>query len=640
MTSLVRRRRSTRVGNTWGTHSGLWALLTWLLCLPAAFALPDVVARSPFGERGAAVPIVAGVALLAIVSYLQRRYPRGPMAGVATGAFAGWVVLAMHTGLHGSPFGFIDGDTVRLSAMAERYTTTLHSSDGIVGAVPSEYPPLFPWLVGRAAVLMAVPAWQLLGPAETLLSSAVIVAGFLLWRRLVCDWLAFAAALTSFAVFLAPAKPYEWMALELVVPWALATFVGRQGRPRLGWLAAGALGGVQILLYQGYLMFFALGILALAVTGWHRAARRRVYLRHVAGTIVVSCLTGAWFLVPYLGWAVTHGLQMTDRYQDPLIDANPFPFLTVSPVGLLTATGLAGLITYRRRSWWAQPLLALTLSAYVYRFAAELQFIRNGHPMVFQYTIHAVTVTLAVAGLLTLTTAVPTLLAHLSLAPTRLGGPALTVLALWVGMLGWADWVPGAAAAQGTLGTEDSSILRSGYAPGNAFRQPLPDGTYPRFAPAAGRWPWFPTDPIISDVDSVLGPGTTPLTLSFSEQLFAFEPWPGYIGVAANAAASTEHWFSRLAALRALARVRQPTTFAAASARSPFGAIDVFILQAQGAHWDWTPINGPRPVQFTPAQFASSAFTVFRGLPDGVELAVRTSPPAVSKRSHGGGRRD
>jgi len=52
--------------------------------------------------------------------------------------------------------------------MANRYAQHLHSSDGIVPSVPSNYPPLFPWLVGRTSALVHVPAWRLLGPAEAI----------------------------------------------------------------------------------------------------------------------------------------------------------------------------------------------------------------------------------------------------------------------------------------------------------------------------------------------------------------------------------------------------------------------------------------------------------------------------------------
>ena len=67
--------------------------------------------------------------------------------------------------------------------MANTYSHTWHSADGIVPSVPSNYPPLFPWLVGRTSALINVPAWKLLGPAEAITLSFAVVAGYILWRR-------------------------------------------------------------------------------------------------------------------------------------------------------------------------------------------------------------------------------------------------------------------------------------------------------------------------------------------------------------------------------------------------------------------------------------------------------------------------
>jgi hypothetical protein len=157
----------------------------------------------------------------------------------------------------------------------------------------------------------------------------------------------------------------------------------------------------------------------------------------------------------------------------------------------------------------------------------------------------------------------------------------------------------------------------------NAFLEPLPDGSYPRFAPARNRVPWFPTDTIIADVQSVLGPRAAPVTVSSSERLFAIQPWPGYIGVGAKAAAATSNWTARFHALLELSRVTNPVAFAQASAHTRFGPIDAFVLSNTGRYWYWTPLDYDGTVRFTPAQFSSPAFRVFSDLPDGVVLAVR-----------------
>jgi hypothetical protein len=155
----------------------------------------------------------------------------------------------------------------------------------------------------------------------------------------------------------------------------------------------------------------------------------------------------------------------------------------------------------------------------------------------------------------------------------------------------------------------------------------LPDGSYSPAAPASLRKPWFPTDPIKKDVASVLGASAAPVTLSASEQLFAFVNWPGYIGVTRGAAGIDTNWPARYAALRKLSHMTDPAAFTAASARTAFGPVDVFILQRTGpARWTWQPAGSPDPViTFTPAQFSPDAFTVFSNLPGNFVLVVRHS---------------
>jgi hypothetical protein len=58
--------------------------------------------------------------------------------------------VAAKPGGHGSGRG---GVRVLDGADATRYTVTSAGSDGVVAGVPSEYPPLYPWLIGKAAVL-------------------------------------------------------------------------------------------------------------------------------------------------------------------------------------------------------------------------------------------------------------------------------------------------------------------------------------------------------------------------------------------------------------------------------------------------------------------------------------------------------
>jgi hypothetical protein len=126
-------------------------------------------------------------------------------------------------------------------------------------------------------------------------------------------------------------------------------------------------------------------------------------------------------------------------------------------------------------------------------------------------------------------------------------------------------------------------------------------------------------------VRSVDGLDATPVTLSSSEQLFAYVRWPGYIGVSDTAAGATTQWRSRYAALAQLSRVTSPATFADRSAHTPFGPIDVFILHRGRSRWTWSP-RGTLPekaIGFTRSQFDPAVFAVFTNLPEHTVVVVR-----------------
>lgn len=602
----------------------LWAVAVWALCLPLALALPGVIGLPPNTARGSAPPIVAAIVLVFGGVLIAHRWRSPWVVGAMVGVFAGWVVFAMHTGLYGSPYGFngISVDAGRLSAQAERYTTTLHSADGIVGSVPAEYPPLFPWLIARAAVLTGAPAWKLVGLSETLLMSLVVLTSFALWRRMLPNWVALAVTLAVFATFIEPAKAYEVMALDVTIPWALASFAGPPVG-RLRWLPAGIIGGLLLLLYQAFLVFAVLGIIGLIVHEWRRAPDRRRFVARVAAIALTALVVTSWYWIPYISWALTHGLQGTAlHHPNPGLTLNPFPFLSLTPFGVLTAVGLLGLVWYWKRAWWAVPLAILTVGVYAYRILAEMIDIHSGSTLWSGYTPRATAALLAAAGVLTLVRVGPALARRLPiLSSARLGTVAVATLALFTFTAAWSDWVVGDPDNSNQAFTPE---ITTGFSQvERAFVQWLPGGGWPRFGPRAGRVPWFPVGPIVQDVRSVLGATATPTTLSFNEGLFAIQPWPGYIAVDASAAASTSDWVSRLAAVKRLSQVRNPRAFAQAAAHTPYGPITVFVLKKRGRVWEWIPFQHPGNVIFSPRQFASPAFRVFPNLPNWTVVAVR-----------------
>jgi hypothetical protein len=319
-----------------------------------------------------------------------------------------------------------------------------------------------------------------------------------------------------------------------------------------------------------------------------------------------------------------HGVQEMDMYTGGGIESSLLPFLAATPLAALQVAGLAGMVWYRRRIWWATPMLLLTASAYVYRLLYLAMFIVTGHTGSQQDTPRLIESLLAMAGVLTVVQAAPGLVRRFTAAKTLPSGlPALSLCLViaWTAVTLWLSWMPGPLVpGSGPAGSSSSATL-------GAFKFPLPDGRYPRFDPPGSRISWFPVDPIEADVSSVDGPAASPVTLSPSELLFAYVRWPGYLAVADTSAGATTQWLSRYAALARLARVTSPAAFAEQSAHTAFGPIGVFILHDAGSRWTWAARGSvpEKPVSFTPAQFSSASFAVFTNLPGHVVVAVRRS---------------
>ena len=387
----------------------LAALVTWVVCLPVAFAAATLGTADPFRLRVAMVPVVVLVAGVAVAGLVSRRLPADLASGIGAGLAGGWVAYTLRVALHGTPFGFggLGSDAGRMAAMANRYASTWHSSDGIVPSVPSNYPPLFPWLVGRASALVHTPAWRLLGPAEAIALSFAVVAGYLLWRYLAPGPVALALSLPVLLCFSLPEKAYEILALAVLIPWAVATF-GDPPRGRLHWLPAGLIGGLSILLYWAFLVFGALGILALAVLTWRASPDRARYVRHVALTVVVAVVVASWYLIPYLGWGLLHGSSQVEyQYQGGGIQDSPLLFLSPTPLGVLELIGVIGLVWWRGRVWWGKPLLLLTAGIYAYWLLGLAAFVLADRHLLLQDTPPLTSLVLAAAGVLTIAQAAP-----------------------------------------------------------------------------------------------------------------------------------------------------------------------------------------------------------------------------------------
>jgi hypothetical protein len=597
------RAEHRRTRRNW-INANTAAVLTWLVAAPVAFFLPRLLGGNPLSPAATTMAIAAALCLVVGVFVIAIRWSGEIVAGLAAGLAAAWIALMLRTALVGTPFGYggLYGDMGRTTASVTRYTTTIASTDTLLPSLPSEYPPFFTWLVGRTSVLFDVPGWRLLADFEVLFMSAAVLVGFLLWRRLVGAWVALAIAALTMVTWSDPRKAYEVITLVIFVPWALEVFA-RPLRPRMHWLPAGLLGGFIAMTYQAWLVYAALGLLALMVIAWRTEPDRWAYLRHVGLVAAVSFVVSSWYVVPYL-WATltSGGKQVSDLYASTSVNSGLFPFLDFSPIGLLQLVGLVGLVWLWRSAWWARPLLLMIMGAYAYRLLSMVRYAATGHTAFLHYTARLYTVLLTVAGVLVLAKLAPIILRRLRLTPPRLGAAALLAVVLaWSAATFTTSWMP----------------------PGNRYamdaqKEPLPGGGYPKFAPKDRR-AWFPATQVQQTVEGVLGPDRRPVTLTVDDRLFSYLPWAGYVDLERTASATLSHWDDRFAEVKKLAATTDPQAFATASANTKFGPVDVFVLRKTADGWTW------RDQHFSSAQFAPQYWAVADNLP--TDLVVVTRKP-------------
>ncbi|MEV4626727.1 arabinofuranosyltransferase [Micromonospora sp. NPDC049523] len=588
----------------WLGNGGTVAVLTWLVATPVAILIPRLIDRDPFSVGASTIPLAAAFVLIIGLFVLALRWSGDAVAGMAAGLAAAWTVLMLRSALNGTPFGFagLVGDMGRMSASAERYTTTIASSDTLVHGLPSEYPPFYAWLVGRASVVLDEPAWRLLADAEVLFSSLAVLAAFLLWRRLVGPWVAMAISGLTLITWSDPRKAFEVLTLAVFVPWALEVFA-RPARRRMHWLPAGILGGFIVITYQAWMVYGAIGMVTLIVIAWRSEPDRWAYLRRLGLIVLVSFVVASWYIVPF-GWAsLTKGGQsISDLYVSSSLNSDLFPFLNVNPIGLLQLVGLVGLVWLWRSVWWARPLLLLIISAYGYRVLSMIRYVLTQHTGFMHYTARLYGVLFTIAGILVIAHLTPIVLRRLRLTPPRLAGAALLAVVLaWTATGFTSTWMPESGSKYAIM----------------AHSEPLPGGGYPTYAPKEGRRPGFPITEVEQAVERELGPKAQPITLATDDRVFSFLPWPGFMDNDRTAGSTLSRWDDRLAEVQKLAATRDPVAFAAKAADvGEFGPIQLFVLSEQPDGWAW------RNLRFTPDQFSTSDWTIVE-LPQNVVVAIR-----------------
>jgi Arabinofuranosyltransferase A C terminal len=616
----VRNRRTAILGS-----AAFWAIAAWVVGLPLAALAVRIIDANPLNARGSMIPVAAAVVggVVVIALYLRKR--SDAIVGLAAGAYAAWVGLTLTQSYHGTPFGSsgLRGDSARLAAMATKDTVHLLPVDSFVSSVPAEYPPLFPFVLARISNLIDRPAWSLIGHGEAVLVSAAVLVAFLMWRGLVPAPVALVLAVVPPWVFGEPRKSYEIVVLGVFLPWVLRAFAGLpRGRGGLRWWSAGIIGGLIVVTYQAPLLLGGLGIVAIIVVAWRRAERRRPYVLHLVGVAATAFVVSSWYIIPFV-YATFHfgGKRVNDLFVPTSIVTDPVgirflisPFAGPSDLlSVVSVVGLVGLVWYWRTTWWARPIALVVAGLYAYEWLYMLVFIATGHTGYTQYTPRVTGVVLTSAGVLSICAAAPRLVERLhatwrTALPIAVTAVVLAVTAM-AGIQNWMPWPPGLNDVARTSVTANLAAY--------AHAEPLPDGGKVRFPARALNVAWFPVQPIHDIVTATLGPNARPVTLSIDERLFAYYPWPGYLGVERLAANTWTHWDDRKAELQRLSKITDPAEFARASANTKYGEIDVFALRVRPAGYAWGDVI------FAPTAFDSADWVVDPTLANNVVVAVR-----------------
>lgn len=397
--------------------------------------------------------------------------------------------------LRGTAWGF-DGlysDAGFRTETVTRYASSPALADYAYRGLTAYYPPLWPWLQGRAADLLGLSGWQVMKPAQIAVCLVIVPLGWLQWRRALTPvtgaWVAAAVAVLT-AI---PNKPDEWLVLCLLLPWWLEVCRGlRRPEVRAGGVVRHGLILGLLLLCHTY--FFAPLAVATAIgMALDVLARRPVTPRFPAalgiGAVGILVATPTWWHLAVARVAGLPGDDLQRRWSPPGFDLPPHP-LPIDPRGLLEAAALIWLVIALRRSRPAAELLLVLLTGYVFMVGGQL-LQPWGVAVLPEKSSELIEATYAVAAVLGV-------------------------------RAGWSAWrrrsAPSPTARRAAVtAVAVLSLLAAGQAVGRGMADPsrpaqsmrYPDGSFPAGGPvpASPRWhPWgvLPgeTGPSVSQVDN------------------------------------------------------------------------------------------------------------------------------------------
>lgn len=404
--TLRRERRPPEPGRRPGPRLVRGGALAVCIGVAAVGATLLLAAVAPTAEEGnPTVEVVTQVLLVlavgtgVVVLLLRRCSPDvgGALVALLTGLFlcGGAAIILNATPF--APYGALADQGYRTAALT-KFAHSWELVDYAYKDLPSFYPPLYFWVLGRLSALLGVPAWEMLKTGTLMVAFLVPVGGWFLWRPVVGPRRAAAVILVTSLVFQQWYVPHLWLAIAVFVPWWLRYVLGvvwpddhpggvdRPGGRRLtpGQVVTGILLGSVVALTYWYVL--AMGLLQLvALLGLRRAFRRHgrppepASLRDV-GLVLggVAAVTIPYWLPLALRVLTTPGARtMQNRYFTADEVQLPLPFLDFDLQGMVLLFGLAALALTAHRSRCSLHLLGLVAAAYALYLLGYLGFLAD-----------------------------------------------------------------------------------------------------------------------------------------------------------------------------------------------------------------------------------------------------------------------
>ncbi|MDQ3302823.1 MAG: arabinofuranosyltransferase [Actinomycetota bacterium] len=566
----------------------------------------DYNPRSPL--LPVAIKAVLAVLVVAVTPmWLARGRLRtwAPDITVALGAaFTGAILAAA---LHGSVYPAWGWDVkFRVQAVA-RFSETWDLVDVSYRGLPAFYPPLMPWLVGRAAALFELAPYSAWKHASIVMTFTVPLLSYLLWRRIigpaVAALVSVGAPLTisvgaTLALFY---KPDAWLVLFVVIPWWLDAVYGLR-RPEVRALPLRTHGLIGAALFCTYYYFFFILALALALLPvldrLHPPANPRPWRRRLALLGIAAGLSAVYWLPLLMSIlearepASLQNLWFTKEHTELAVNV-----FDGSVVGFLMLGGLVHLAWTFRRQRLSAGLLLLLAGGYAW-YVLGFFLAAAGRPVLAFKAAEFVEPILVIAGIRAASALVGEATARSSRSDVeRVAAVVGVALAFVLGQAYVDDQVA------------DSHI-------GASHAETRPDGVRQPYAPATVKADDVPAARMIELVWAMHEDEDPPVVLSSRSDflrispLYTFNPWHAIYAHPAG------EFLARLSFTRRLARERNSQRFAALARTNRFDSIDVFVLKslARGRLlYEVDSMDFPRPrrkvrIAFSRDQFDSATW--------------------------------